>query len=248
MSEPPFHHLHCYTEQGVLLITLATPELQSEELADAVREELHRALDAHHARRVVLDFKNVRFLGSAGFRPLISVYRRLQDAGGRLLLCNLSHEVAQAFLVTRLISTTRTATAPFEMVSDPATAVRRLTHVQARKRQGVLVLTLFTDRLQGDELAEALREELTEAVTRENADRVALDLSQVEMLTSAGIRPLLGLRTHVKERGGRLVLCGLRPLVEEVLATTRLITSGGSGPVPFATAPDVPAAIAQLTP
>jgi anti-anti-sigma factor len=126
MSEANFLHLHCQTEQGVLLVTLATPELQSEELADAVREELHRALDLHNTTRVVLDFQHVRFLGSAGFRPLISVYRRLQDAGGRLLLCNLSHEVSQAFLVTRLISTTRTATAPFEMVADRATAVARL--------------------------------------------------------------------------------------------------------------------------
>jgi anti-anti-sigma factor len=246
MAEPTYRHLHCHTEQGVLIATLATAELQSEELAEAVREELHRAVDVHKTVKVVLDFEHVRFLGSAGFRPLLSLYRRLQEAGGRMLFCHLSPEVAQAFLVTRLISTTRTATAPFEMAADRATAVRRLTRVPARKKDGVLVLTVLDAELGGDEVVGPLREELTEAVTREGADKVVLDMGQVEMLTSAGIRPLLALRTHVKGRGGRLVLCGLRPTVAEVLATTRLVTSGGAGSVMFTTAPDVAAAVALL--
>ncbi|HYT90212.1 MAG TPA: STAS domain-containing protein [Gemmataceae bacterium] len=247
MAEPSFHHLQCRTEQGVLIATLLTPELQSEELAGVVRDELHQAIDAHKTAKVIVDFQHVRFLGSAGFRPLISLYRRLQDAGGRLILCGLSAEVARAFAVTRLIKTGRTATAPFEVTSDQATALRRLTRVLARKKDGVLVLTVIDDKLQGDELVEAVRDELLDAVTREDADRVVLDLGQVEMVTSAGIRPLLALRTCVKERAGRLVLCGLRPMVTETLQTTRLITTSGSAPVPFPTAPDVAAAIALLS-
>jgi anti-anti-sigma factor len=246
MSEPSFHHLQCRTEQGVLIATLLTPELQSEELAATVRQELHEAVDVYKATRVILDFQHVHFLGSAGFRPLISLYRRLQEAGGRVLLCNLSSEVARAFAVTRLISTVRTTTAPFEVASDLVTSLRRLTRVLARKKAGILVLTVLDDRLQGDEQIEAVRDELLDAVTREEADRVILDLGQVELLTSAGIRPLLALRTHVKGRGGRLVLCGLRPAVTEVLETTRLITTSGSAPMPFATMPDVAAAIVLL--
>lgn len=43
-----------------------------------------------------------------------------------------------------------------------------------------------------------------------------LDLAQVEYISSAGLRVVLLLAKTLKQKGGRLVLCSLQPLVLEV--------------------------------
>ena len=42
----------------------------------------------------------------------------LGETGGRMALCNLSPVVAKTFQVTRMVSTSRSSTPPFEMESD----------------------------------------------------------------------------------------------------------------------------------
>jgi anti-anti-sigma factor len=126
MPEPQFRHVRCRLEDGVLVITIAEQQVQGDELADALRQEFFQALDHFQAGRAVLDFQEVKYLGSAGFRPLLSLHRRLRGQGGALLLCNLSPEVAEVFHITRLISTSRSYVAPFETAPSVAEAVARL--------------------------------------------------------------------------------------------------------------------------
>jgi anti-sigma B factor antagonist len=47
--------------------------------------------------------------------------------------------------------------------------------------------------------------------------RVIVDLSHLAFLNSVGIRALLGAAKQAAANGGRLVLCGARPMVREVL-------------------------------
>jgi anti-anti-sigma factor len=100
-------------------------------------------------------------------------------------------------------------------------------------------------RLFGDQLSEALRDELLAFLEQTAARDIILDLSQVRYLSSAGISPLLALNKAMHERGGRLILVGMTPDVEGVLAATRLISTG-KAPAPFEHQPDIPSAAASL--
>jgi anti-sigma B factor antagonist len=113
--------------------------------------------------------------------------------------------------------------------------------------QGVLVLTILEKQLRGDDLADAMRQELILAVEHYGIVRVVLDFQNVEYLSSAGIRPLLGLHRHLKDKNGRMVLCNLPPIVKDTLNTLRLIGTSRSSAIPFETAADVPSAVASLT-
>ena len=113
-------------EQGVLVLTLTSPRVQGEETAEALRQELTAALEQSGIYQVVVDFRNARFLSSAAFRPLLLLRRKLQEQGGRLLLCNLSRTVADVFRTTRLISDSGDVTAMFEMEPDLPAALARL--------------------------------------------------------------------------------------------------------------------------
>jgi anti-sigma B factor antagonist len=49
-----------------------------------------------------------------------------------------------------------------------------------------------------------------------------VDLSNVEMISSAMLGKIILLLRRVESSGGRLCLCGLRPVIQDVLRTTNL--------------------------
>ena len=108
------------------MLTLTDPQLQGDQLAEELRRELLAAVGQAGAANVVLDFRHVGYLSSPAFRPLLSLRRQLQGAGGRVVLCGLSPDVADVFHVTRLISTSRSSTAPFEVAAAAPAAVQLL--------------------------------------------------------------------------------------------------------------------------
>jgi anti-anti-sigma factor len=110
----------------------------------------------------------------------------------------------------------------------------------------VLVLRVTESQVMGDTVADALRDQLLAMYDQTGAVHVVVDMEQVSYLSSAGIRPLLALNREVREREGRLILCGLTRDVEGVFIATRLISPSHSAPATFESAPDVSTAIAHL--
>jgi anti-anti-sigma factor len=110
----------------------------------------------------------------------------------------------------------------------------------------VIVLGITEPQLQGDPVADALREDLLAAVDRSGARSVVLDFGRVTYVSSVAFRPLLSLHRKLKQRGGRLVLCGMNERVTEVFHVTRLISTTGTSAAPFESQANVPAAVASL--
>ncbi len=110
---------------------------------------------------------------------------------------------------------------------------------------GVLIVDIVESELHGDEPMQGFGRELLAAVDKFGVHDVALNFARVTYLTSAAFDPLTSLLHRVRERSGRLILCGLSPLITEVFEVTELI-GAGSGPDTFETRPDVAAAVAAL--
>src|SRR6516164_5285042 len=154
MADTKFSHISCRKEDGVLVILLADEKLQGDELADGLRREFLDALSTHGLNKVVIDFRNVKYLSTAGFRPLLTLHRKLSEVEGRMIFCNLSPETEEVFVVTRLISANRFSAAPFESAGDLHSALARFRHHTSKTEQGHLILTLTENKLQGDSLAD----------------------------------------------------------------------------------------------
>lgn len=110
----------------------------------------------------------------------------------------------------------------------------------------VVVLTITDGQILGDEMADALRDELLAVVVQAQAQNVVLDFQKVSFLSSAGFRPLLSLHRLLRQQNGKLLLCCLSPEVHEIFEVTRLISSKGQGKAPFEVYPDVSSAVASL--
>ncbi len=118
--------LHSSVQQGVLVLTIAQPRIQGEEVAQALREELRAAVAQAGCHRVVVDLQHTRYLSSVAFWPLLKLRRELINSGGRLVICGLSGDIEDVFTTTKMISTDGKGDAPFEVAADVAAAVGRL--------------------------------------------------------------------------------------------------------------------------
>ena len=96
----------------------------------------------------------------------------------------------------------------------------RLELKQARI-EDVVVITVFgrVDHANADNFRAALWPHLASCTG--GGDRLVLDLSGLEYISSAGLRVLMLASRDVKTRDGRLVVCGLQPIVKEIFEISR---------------------------
>jgi anti-anti-sigma factor len=119
--------------------------------------------------------------------------------------------------------------------------------LQCHLERSVLVLTITVEQVEGVAVGSELLREMLQAAAEFEAKNVVVDFQRTKYISSTAFRPLLGLRSKIRERGGQVILCGLSPPVGDVLITTRLVCPDGSPEAPFGLEPDVAAAIAKLT-
>ena len=110
----------------------------------------------------------------------------------------------------------------------------------------ILILTVTTRQIEGEDTASRLKDELTKAVEDSGLVKVVLDLKATRYLSSIAFWPLLTLRKYLAQRNGRLVLCGLTGAVQDVFMSTKMISSSGSTDAPFEVATNREAAIEKL--
>jgi len=70
--------------------------------------------------------------------------------------------------------------------------------------------------------ANAIRNELLGVTDRPDCNHLLLDFSGVELLASAMLAELVGLRRKMEPKGQRLVLCGMNSHLRSVFVRTRL--------------------------
>ena len=112
--------------------------------------------------------------------------------------------------------------------------------------QGVLVLTIVQPRIQGEEIAQQLRDEMRLAVEQAGVPRVVIDFRNASYLSSVAFWPLLSLRRQLMDTGGRLIICGLSGDIEDIFTTTKMISTDGKADAPFEVAPDRDAAVERI--
>jgi anti-anti-sigma factor len=119
-------YLEPSVERGVLVLTILRQQIEGEDLALGLKDELLATVAHYDIPRVVLDLKNTRYVSSIAFWPLLALRRQLGDRGGRLIVCGLTGAVHEIFTTTKMVSSAGSLNAPFEMAPDRESAVALL--------------------------------------------------------------------------------------------------------------------------
>jgi len=107
----------------------------------------------------------------------------------------------------------------------------------AQERDGDVVIVRFSGRF--DSSAAPAAEERLSTALADLPPRLALDMSGLNYISSAGLRVLLVLAKRVQQANGKAVLFGLAPNVREVFAVSGFDTI-------FSIEPDPASAIAAV--
>ncbi len=95
MSTTPRVHVELHDEGCVA--TFTDERIVDEPIIEAIGEQLLGLVERQDQTRLVLNFANVRFLGSAMLAKLFMLKKRIEKAKGRLILCNIDTNVRPVF-------------------------------------------------------------------------------------------------------------------------------------------------------
>ena len=95
-------------------------------------------------------------------------------------------------------------------------------HIEVNQVGDVTVVRFRDRKLIEDIRIQELGQELFGLVDDENRDKLLLNFSHVEFLSSSALGKLITLDKKVKAHGGRLKLCNIRPQIYQVFVITRL--------------------------
>jgi anti-anti-sigma factor len=126
MPEPSYAHLTSRVENGALVLTLTDSQIRGDAIAEALRAELLDAVARSGVARVVLDMKEVEFISSVAFRPLLQLHGKVKDLNGRLIICEMSPAVAEVMRLTRMVSSRGSSHGLFEEQPDLTRALESL--------------------------------------------------------------------------------------------------------------------------
>lgn len=129
----PTTYLTCTVENGVLVMRVKESQIEGENVAARLKDEMDDAVTQHAAKLVVLDLSSCRYVSSIAFWPLLAMRRRLAEQGGRMIICGLKGLVYDVFTSTKMVSSSGTTAAPFEMATDRTAAIARLTGLDPLK-------------------------------------------------------------------------------------------------------------------
>lgn len=87
-------HLH---EEQVDRVTALAVKGRIDSTTAATLGQKMESVVAAPSGRLVVDFRDLEYISSAGFRVLLMAARRAESSGGRMVLCNLSSKVRQLF-------------------------------------------------------------------------------------------------------------------------------------------------------
>src|SRR5204863_3976186 len=101
-SQPRRRRLEVEDIGDITVVNFVDKKILDEQNIQVIGEQLFSLVDELGRRKVLLNFKNVEFLSSAALGKLITLNRKLQSAGGKLVLCEIDPQIYEVFEITKL--------------------------------------------------------------------------------------------------------------------------------------------------
>jgi anti-sigma B factor antagonist len=103
MSSPPRRRrLEVEPIGDVTVVNFVDRKILDEQNIQIIGEQLFSLVDQEQVKKMLLNFGNVEYLSSAALGKLITLHKKVQANGGKLVLCNIDPQIYEVFEITRL--------------------------------------------------------------------------------------------------------------------------------------------------
>ena len=96
---------------NVLVAKISVPQMRDIQLVEQIKDQLVEAINQHSPRAIVLDLRQLEFIGSVGFLAFLAA-RRVTNAN-QIILCHMSERIHEVFVLCRLIPHAGKSDTPF---------------------------------------------------------------------------------------------------------------------------------------
>jgi len=101
-SQPRRRRLEVEDIGDVTVVNFTDRKILDEQNIQMIGEQLFSLVDEAGCKKILLNFGNVEYLSSAALGKLITLNKKLQTAGGKLILCNIDPQIYEVFEITKL--------------------------------------------------------------------------------------------------------------------------------------------------
>src|SRR5262249_36002495 len=86
----------------VTVVSFTDKKILDEQNIQVIGEQLFSLVDELGRRKLLLNFGNVEYLSSAALGKFITLNKKLQAVGGKLILCSIDPQIYEVFEITKL--------------------------------------------------------------------------------------------------------------------------------------------------
>jgi anti-sigma B factor antagonist len=103
MSTPPKRRRLEVEDIGeITVVNFIDRKILDEQNIQKIGEDLFSLVDELGRVKVLLNFSNVEYLSSAALGKFISLNKKVQSKGGKLIMCNINDDIYEVFEITKL--------------------------------------------------------------------------------------------------------------------------------------------------
>ncbi|MBI3462260.1 MAG: STAS domain-containing protein [Planctomycetes bacterium] len=102
MPEKRTERIEVIEKDGTSVVRFRDAKILEDRAIHQMGTELLEVVQGKTGVRLILDFTGVKYLSSAALGKLITVRRRVDQLGGKLLLCELGPETLDVFKIAKL--------------------------------------------------------------------------------------------------------------------------------------------------
>lgn len=101
-SQPRRRRLEVEDYGEVTVVNFIDRKILDEQNIQKIGEDLFSLVDELGRKKILLNFSNVEYLSSAALGKFITLNKKVQSSGGKLVMCNISDDIYEVFEITKL--------------------------------------------------------------------------------------------------------------------------------------------------
>ena len=102
MSLPAPQHLRVEIVDGITLVSIVEGDLLAEDVIQEVGDQLLRLVVEMGEAKLVISFRDVRYMSSPMVGQLVKLHKKVARAKGRMILCGFSPVLREVFRISQL--------------------------------------------------------------------------------------------------------------------------------------------------
>ena len=86
----------------ITIVNFIDRKILDEQNIQKIGEDLFSLVDELGRKKIQLNFSNVEYLSSAALGKFITLNKKVQASGGKLVMCNITEDIYEVFEITKL--------------------------------------------------------------------------------------------------------------------------------------------------